>query len=121
MTTDTPREGSSAVVATAGDAIEAEIWVAALRDAGIEAATFERGPGAALGGATVPWASYTVIVPASRLAAARNVLAELAGASVLAPYRAPSDVRDQRQIILKFALGIVIAAILLALVLRFAL
>lgn len=113
-----PRPGGAVVVATARDPIEAEIWVAALRDAGLEAATFERGPGAALGGASVPWAMHSVVVPGEQLGAARNVLADLAGAAVLAPYRDPEEARDQREGILKFALAVVVGAVLLALALR---
>ncbi|MCC7365720.1 MAG: hypothetical protein IT303_15255 [Dehalococcoidia bacterium] len=98
-------DGGTTVVAIARDAVEAAIWTDALRDAGIEAAAFERGPGAALGGAAPPWSSYPVVVPAGRLAAARNVIAELAGGAVLAPYRDIAEERARRARVLWVAGG----------------
>ncbi|MGI8927661.1 MAG: hypothetical protein ACR2HN_13615 [Tepidiformaceae bacterium] len=81
---------SPVVVAQAGDAVEAAIWVDALRDAGIEAGSFERGVGAALGGAATPgWAVYPVLVAMDSLEAARSVIAELGGAAALS--RWPDD------------------------------
>ncbi len=78
--------GRPVVVAEARDVVEAQIWIDALRDAGIPATTFERGVGAALGGAmTAGWARYPVLVPQGEMAAARNVVAELGGAAFLAP------------------------------------
>lgn len=74
------------VVASARSVVEATIWVDALRHAGIEAATFERGVGGALGGAALGgWAAYPVVVARGDIAPARNILSELAGAGVLAP------------------------------------
>jgi hypothetical protein len=109
-----PAHGGTALVAEAGDAVEAAIWVDALHDAGIEAHSFERGVGAALGGATTNWARYPVLVPREALGHARSVIAELAGAAVLAPYRDPDDIRDGQSRALRTAAliaGIVLLAI----------
>lgn len=81
---------ATAVVARANDPIEANIWVDALRDAGIQAAAFETGAGAALGGATAHgFAAYPIVVARDDLAHARNVIADLAGGAALAPF--PND------------------------------
>jgi len=103
-----------AVVAEASDAIEAAIWVDALRAAGVEAASFERGVGSALGGAVAPgWARFPVLVPAADLGTARNVIAELAGGAVLAPYRDAAASRVfQRRLLL--VMGAVAVAVLVA-------
>jgi hypothetical protein len=74
----------TATVAVARDSFEAELWTDALRAAGIPAASYERGAGAALGGA-VMMAGHVVVAPAERLGEARSIIAELADASVLAP------------------------------------
>jgi hypothetical protein len=78
------------MVAVAGDPAVAAIWVDALRQDGIDAATFQRGPSAALGGlfggALI---DYPVLVDPSRIADARNVVAELGGAGQLSPI--PTD------------------------------
>src|ERR1035437_4084845 len=64
------------VVAEAPDAVTAAIWVDALRDAGINAASFSRGHGAAFGGAEA-FATHIVLVDREYFAAARTVIAEL--------------------------------------------
>lgn len=76
---------SRALVAVGRNAIEASIWVDALRAAGIDARSFEQSAGAALGAADVFAARFPVFVPAEEIGRARSVIAELAGGSVLAP------------------------------------
>ena len=85
------------VVAEAGDSLEAAIWIDALQAAGIEARTFERGVGAALGGAaTVGFARYPLVVSREDLAQARSIIAEMGGAGSLSPIEEPGD-RQQAQ------------------------
>jgi hypothetical protein len=107
-------ESSAVVVAEAPDVVAASIWVDALQRAGIEAGMFEKGVGAALGGAVTPgMARYAVVVPRHAFVGARNVIAELGGAARLVPYR---DARHDSAA-LRRGLGIalaVLAAILLA-------
>ncbi len=105
------------VVAESSDPVEAEIWLDALRSAGIQAAVFERGPGAALGGAvTAGFAHYPVLVARPDFAAARNVIAEVAGGHRLAPLTDLSRTsRAQRNALLAIAaitVGIVVAGLL---------
>ncbi len=88
MTSADDHEGA-VIVAEASDAAEARIWVDALRDEGIEAACVERGPGGALGGASIFGAAWAVLVPRARIAEARGVIAELGGAHALVAYRTP--------------------------------
>ena len=77
---------SRIMVAEASEPIERGIWLDALRQAGIEATTFERGVGAAIGGAqSIAPTSYPILVPSARIADARNIIAELAGAERLVP------------------------------------
>lgn len=100
----------AAVVAEAADPVQAHIWVDALRQAGIEANTFEQGAGAALGGAALHYlAAYPVVVRSDSLAAARSVIAEMSGAGVLAPYRSPVEQRAFRSVALA---GIVLLGLL---------
>jgi hypothetical protein len=103
------------VVAEAPDAVTAAIWVDALRDAGINAATFSRGHGAALGGAEA-FATHVVLVDSENFAAARTVIAELGGASKLAPIP-DHKVEAQRQRGALIAVGSIVAVILAAAVL----
>ena len=111
----------TAVVAVARDPVEAAIWVDALRTEGIQAGSFERSVGAALGGAvTAGFARYPVLVDAGSLAEARNVIAAMAGASALAPLDDGERLR-QRQVYWLRWLGIsAVVVIALALVARFA-
>lgn len=96
----------AALVAKASDQVEAQIWLAALRDAGIEAATFEVGVGAALGGAVTGIARFPILVARRDLAGARNVIADLDGAARLAPV--PDPIRTQRH--QRQALGMVLGS-----------
>lgn len=77
---------STVVVAVAINPADAQIWVDALRDAGIGAGTFERGSGAAFGGMQMVTSRFHVIVAPEDLEEARNVIAELGGARYLAPF-----------------------------------
>ncbi|MCK9519210.1 MAG: DUF2007 domain-containing protein [Dehalococcoidia bacterium] len=99
------------VVAVAGDAIQAAIWHDALEDAGIEAAVYERGVGAALGGASAFGASYPLLVDRGDVAAARNIIADLGGAVALAPVHDDRAARERRQRALLVA-GAIVAVIL---------
>jgi hypothetical protein len=111
----TTPDRTTVVVAEASDPVQAEIWVDALRDAGIEAATFERGVGAALGGAVTSGVSrFPVIVASTDLLAARNVISELDGANHLAPFRDAEDQRERRSRALFTVAAIVALIILLA-------
>lgn len=100
------------VVAEARDPLQAGIWIDALARAGISATSFERGVGAALGGASAPgWSVYPVVVSRDHLVDARNVIAELDGAAFLAPLSDSSAAaaRQRRAIIV---IGAVVAGIL---------
>lgn len=106
---------SAAVVAQTSDRIEAEIWVDALGDAGIKAMLFERGPGAALGGAATTLAVYPVLVAQGDIGRARSVIAELSGGAQLAPLR---DSEESRRVqrnalltVLVIALSVAIAGL----------
>lgn len=107
------------VVAVAGDAVEAAIWVDALRAAGVEASSFERSEGAAMGGAVLSgWATYPVLVRRERLAAARSVVSELAGGAVLAPLPDEQWERDARRKAVLVAGAIVAGVLALAVAAR---
>lgn len=106
-----PTRQATIVVAQASDEIEAAIWVDALRDAGVKAATFERGVGAALGGTTTPWSSYPVVVAEEDLLTARNVIAELGGAGSLAPYHDPAAVRERQSRVLVVGVVTIVAVV----------
>lgn len=106
------------VVAEAPDAVTAAIWVDALRDAGINAASFSRGHGAAFGGAEA-FAIHIVLVDENRIADARTVIAELDGASRLAPIpNRKAEAQRQRGALIAVA-SIVAAIIAAALMGRF--
>ncbi len=79
------------VVAVARDPAEAQIWCDALRQDGIEAGTYERGPGAAFGGLATVVSDYPVLVSPTRIGDARNVIAELGGAPFLSPIDTGED------------------------------
>jgi hypothetical protein len=105
---------SPVVVAEARDAIEASIWLDALTEAGISASVFERGVGAALGGAVTPGFSvFLVLVERSSLGAARSVIADIAGAAVLARFRDDETAtRGQRRALLT-AVGVLLGVLVL--------
>ncbi len=108
-----------AVVAEAGDSLEATIWIDALQAAGIDARTFERGVGAALGGAvTMGFARYPLVVGREDLAQARSIIAEMGGAASLSPIEVPGErqLAQQRGLILA---GLIVGgALLIALLAR---
>lgn len=102
------------VVAEAQDPVQAEIWLHALRSEGIEASSFERGVGAALGGAMMTgFAVYPIVVAQGDLSAARNVIARVAGASAIAPVRDTAETRAAQHRAL-IAVGVIAVAILVA-------
>lgn len=87
-----------AVVAEAGDLVEATIWVDALRADGINAKFYERGVGAALGGAvTTGLARHPVVVSREDLGRARNVIADMGGSASLTPIDEPKDKERTQQ------------------------
>ena len=109
----------TAVVAVARDPLEATIWVDALRDAGIEARSFERGSSAAFGGASLGgMASFPVVVAATALGDARNVIAGLGGAHALAPVPDREALRERQRRILVVAGVTVVAVLAVAMVAR---
>lgn len=105
---------ATVTVAETKDAVQAGLWVDSLRRAGIKAAVYERGVGGALGGAeTWGFSVHRVIVGYHDLAEARNIIAELGGASALTPYRSPDEERARAMRVLGIvagAMAIVIAA-----------
>jgi hypothetical protein len=111
------------VVARAPDIVSAQIWVDALGDAGIQARLFERGPGAALGGAiTSGITRYPVIVAEDDFAVARTVIGRLAGMDVLQPLP-DTDAEDARRrwaliTVVGLVVGIVVVAFILQLAAR---
>jgi hypothetical protein len=79
-------EAGATVVAETNDEIEANLWADALRDAGFRSGVIMRGPAAALGGvAAFPSSTFQVLVERIHLDSARSVIADLGGASRLAP------------------------------------
>ena len=119
MTPADDHEGA-VIVAEAGDVAEARIWVDALRDDGIEAAFLERGPGGAVGGASLFGVSYAVLVPRARIAAARNVIAELGGGRALVAYRTAGEERERSRRAFLTVGGAILLVALVAVVVRFA-
>ena len=109
---------SPALVAIARDPAEAAIWVDALRQEGIEAASFERGPGAALGGVVGGALSRChVLVDPDRIEDARNVVAEMGGAAALAPVAAETAIANggtgaARALLLALLVAVAIAVVL---------
>ncbi|GBD24488.1 hypothetical protein HRbin29_02166 [bacterium HR29] len=77
--------GGSVVVARTSDPAALAFWLTALEEAGIPAASYEEGIGAAVGGGSLPaFSAFAVVVPRSMLAEARTVIAECGGAGALA-------------------------------------
>ena len=101
-------------VAEARDELEAGMWLDALHQAGIPATVFERGLGGAMGGAVSGWARFPVLVPRSSLGAARNVIADLAGASRLAAYEDPAGSRSGQLRALRLVCLIVVVVVVAA-------
>jgi hypothetical protein len=109
------------IVAEARDEVEAAIWTDALIAAGIPAASYARGVGAALGGASAPgWSVFPVVVDRGQLGAARTVIADLGGGQALAPYRDSASARKRQSQALFVVLGVVILVLAAALGARLA-
>src|SRR5690606_39260074 len=84
------------IVAETSDLAEANVWLDALRDAGLAANLVERGAGAAFGGAHLPFGvSFRLITDEAHLDRARSIIADLGGARKIAPYR-DADEAGQR-------------------------
>ena len=103
----------TAVIAQARHSLEATIWVDALQSAGIRARMFEQGVGGALGGAVTGFACYPIVVSREDIARARSVIADMGGASALAPVAQPQDRGRSQQKGLVFVGPIVSAALLI--------
>lgn len=100
---------SMVMVAEAKEPIERGIWLDALEQAGIEATTFERGSGAALGGVqSVFPSSHPVLVPSEHFVTARNIISDIAGADRLLPVRTSEEQisRAQRWIVIIVGAGL---------------
>jgi hypothetical protein len=79
----------AAVVAETGDELEANLWAAVLRDAGLPGQVIMRGPAAALGGvAAFPTSTFQVLVRRDNIEMARSLIADLGGADRLSPVAA---------------------------------
>ena len=109
---------AATVVAEAADAVEAGLWVDALEQAGINARVFEQSLGGAMGGAVTVFARYPVLVPRDSLGAARNVIADIAGAARIAPYQDPADSRARQSRALRLAGGIALLVVVLGVLSR---
>ena len=110
---------SMVVVAEAGEPVERGIWLDALGQAGIEATTFERGSGAAFGGVQPVFpSSYPVLVPSTQVAAARNVIADLAGADRLLPVTTAAEQISNAQRWIIIVVGAGLAGLLIAVATR---
>jgi hypothetical protein len=113
--------GRAVVVARAPDIVAAQIWVDALRDEGIEARLFEQSPGAALGGAiTTGIAQFPLLVRETDFAAARAVIARLAGMEPLQPLPDEAAEDASRRWALFAVIGIAVGAMLLAFIVQLA-
>ena len=106
------------VVAEAPDPAQARIWVDALADAGIRAATFERGSSAALGGSPLAGSAYPVLVASEDFSAARSIIAELGGAAALSPYRDAAETRARGERALVAVVTAIAAVVVAAIALR---
>ena len=107
---------ATVVVAEASDPVQAAIWLDALRDAGVEANSYERGVGAALGGAMTPgFARYPVVVGETDLVCARNVISEISGGGVLSPLPDPEAKNAARQRVLMLVGAVVVVILVMGL------
>lgn len=103
-------------VAETADGVDAAIWAGALRDAGIKVGVYERGHGAALGGAmTMGLARHVLVVPGEQAGAARSVIAEFGGTGALLPIRDAASQRAGQAHALRTVLLIVGVIVLLGL------
>ena len=86
------RDDQPVVVARTTDTVASAIWVDALRQEGIAARSVERGVGPALGGLQ-GIGQIVILVRQSEIADARSIIADLDGASALAPVQLPGEQR----------------------------
>ena len=110
---------ATVVVAEAAEPIELGIWMNALKSAGIDARTYERSASAAFGGVQGQLlSSHPVVVPFGQLADAQDIIAGLAGEERLVSMveLQAQTTRAQRMTI--GVAGLVLAAFLLAAILR---
>jgi hypothetical protein len=112
--------GATVPVARARDVAEATIWVDTLRQAGIQAASYESRPSAgALGGATmaVGWEAM-ILVHKRDIVSARNLIAEMGGARALTPV--PDDTAPSTGLTVWITIGgvVLVALALVAAVMR---
>ena len=115
MTQEKVHSRRAVVVATAGDSVQASIWVDALRAEGIEATSYEQSVGPALGGAVAVFARFPILVAPESLVDARNVIADLDGAEALAPVRDPAEADERRRQALIAVGAIVLVIVVLSL------
>ena len=120
MTSGTEADGAT-IVAEASDIAEAHIWIDALRDEDIKAAFVERGPGSALGGASLFGSSYAVLVPRARIGEARSVIADLGGGRALVAYRTTEEERDRSRRAFVTVAGAILLVVVVAVIVRFVL
>ena len=120
MTSGTEADGAT-IVAEASDIAEAHIWIDALRDEDIQAAFVERGPGGALGGASLLGSSYAVLVPRARIGEARSVIAELGGGRALVAYSTAEEERDRSRRAFVTVAGAILLVAVVAVIVRFVL
>ncbi len=120
MTSGTEADGAT-IVAEASDIAEAHIWIDALRDEDIQAAFVERGPGGALGGASLFGSSYAVLVPRARIGEARSVIADLGGGRALVAYRTAEEERDRSRRAFVTVAGAILLVAVVAVIVRFVL
>ena len=118
--TSTQEPASATIVAEASDMAEARIWIDALREADIDAAFVERGPGGAFGGASLLGVSYAVLVPRGRIAEARSVITDLGGGRALVAYRTAEEERERSRRAFAMVAGAIGLVAAIALVMRFA-
>jgi len=110
---------SMVMIAEAEETVERGIWLDALEQAGIEATTFERGSGAAFGGVQPSFpSSHPILVPSVQVVAARNVIADLAGASRLLPLTTPEEQISKAQRWIFVIVGTGLAGLLVAVTAR---
>lgn len=111
-------EDTAVPVARTADPVSSAIWVDALRQEGIKAASVERGVGAALGGMSGV-GQFVIIVRQSQVGAARSIIAELDGARALVPITTPGERDGAANRALLFAAGGIGTAIVAGLIVRF--
>lgn len=105
MTKSVAEDGGATIVAEAPDIGQARIWIDALRNDGIRATYFERGPSGAFGGASLPLTSFSVLVGRHHVGQARSIIADLGGTGALVPFSSLEDERGRSQRVLGMLVG----------------